>query len=126
MRVLRVLRILKLLRFMPSLRVFWDALKSVRHQPMLFYSFIAILVAIFGTVMHLIEGSKYGFTTLDASVCWAIVIVTTVGHGDITPYTPLGRMAASVFILVGYSAIVIPTGLITTHMSSASQQRGRQ
>ncbi|MDT1800451.1 potassium channel family protein, partial [Salmonella enterica subsp. enterica serovar Oslo] len=60
---------------------------------------------------------------LNASVYWAIETVTTVGYGDITPHTPLGRIVASVLILIGYSVIAIPTGLITTHMSSAFQKR---
>ena len=123
MRAIRVLRILKLLRFMPSLRVFWTAILSARHQLALFYSFIAIIMIVFGALMYLIEGPKYGFTTLNASVYWAIVTVTTVGYGDITPHTPLGRIVASVLILIGYSVIAIPTGLITTHMSSAFQKR---
>ncbi len=123
MRAIRVLRILKLLRFMPSLRVFWQAILSARHQLIIFYSFIAIVMIIFGALMYLIEGPKYGFTTLNASVYWAIVTVTTVGYGDITPHTPLGRIVASVLILIGYSVIAIPTGLITTHMSSAFQNR---
>ena len=76
--------------------------------------------------MYLIEGPKYGFTTLNASVYWAIVTVTTVGYGDITPHTPLGRIVASVLILIGYSVIAIPTGLITTHMSSAFQNSKQQ
>lgn len=126
MRVIRVLRILKLLRFMPSLRVFWSAIVSARHQLILFYSFIAIVMIVFGALMYLIEGPKYGFTTLNASVYWAIVTVTTVGYGDITPHTPLGRIVASVLILIGYSVIAIPTGLITTHMSSAFQSRKQQ
>ena len=124
--MIRVLRILKLLRFMPSLRVFWSAIVSARHQLILFYSFIAIVMIVFGALMYLIEGPKYGFTTLNASVYWAIVTVTTVGYGDITPHTPLGRIVASVLILIGYSVIAIPTGLITTHMSSAFQSRKQQ
>lgn len=123
MRAIRVLRILKLLRFMPSLRIFWSAILSARHQLIIFYSFIAIVMVVFGTLMYLIEGPDYGFTTLNASVYWAIVTVTTVGYGDITPHTPLGRIVASVLILIGYSVIAIPTGLITTHMSSAFQNR---
>lgn len=126
MRAIRVLRILKLLRFMPSLRVFWQAIMRARHQLILFYSFIAIVMIIFGTLMYLIEGPKYGFTTLNASVYWAIVTVTTVGYGDITPHTPVGRMVASLLILIGYSVIAIPTGLITSHMSIAFQNGNQQ
>jgi voltage-gated potassium channel Kch len=66
---------------------------------------------------------RNGFTTLNASVYWAIVTITTVGYGDITPHTPIGRILASVLILIGYSIIAIPTGLITTHMTSALQHR---
>ncbi|MFP8333962.1 ion transporter [Klebsiella aerogenes] len=123
MRVIRALRILKLLRFMPSLNIFWRAIVSARHQLILFYSFIAIVMVIFGSLMYLIEGPQYGFTTLNASVYWAIVTITTVGYGDITPHTPLGRILASVLILIGYSIIAIPTGLITTHMTTALQNR---
>ncbi|HFZ8993236.1 TPA: ion transporter [Citrobacter freundii] len=126
MRAIRILRILKLLRFMPSLRVFWQAILSARHQLVLFYSFIAIVMIIFGALMYVIEGPRYGFTTLNASVYWAIVTVTTVGYGDITPHTPLGRIVAAGLILIGYSVIAIPTGLITTHMSSALQRRNQQ
>ncbi|WEF29932.1 ion transporter [Klebsiella aerogenes] len=123
MRAIRALRILKLLRFMPSLNIFWVAIVSARHQLILFYSFIAIVMVIFGSLMYLIEGPQYGFTTLNASVYWAIVTITTVGYGDITPHTPLGRILASVLILIGYSIIAIPTGLITTHMTTALQNR---
>ncbi len=80
-------------------------------------------MVIFGSLMYLIEGPQYGFTTLNASVYWAIVTITTVGYGDITPHTPLGRILASVLILIGYSIIAIPTGLITTHMTTALQNR---
>ena len=81
----------------------------------------------FGTeLMYLIEGPEYGFTTLNASVYWAIVTITTVGYGDITPHTPLGRILASILILIGYSIIAIPTGLITTHMTSALNRRRQQ
>lgn len=66
MRAIRALRILKLLRFMPSLNVFWRAIVSARHQLILFYSFIAIVMVIFGSLMYLIEGPEYGFTTLNA------------------------------------------------------------
>ena len=126
MRAIRALRILKVLRLIPSLNVFWRAIVSARHQLILFYSFIAIVMVIFGSLMYLIEGPEYGFTTLNASVYWAIVTITTVGYGDITPHTPLGRILASILILSGYSIIAIPTGLITTHMTSALNRRRQQ
>ncbi len=95
---------------MPSLNIFWAAIVN-RHQLILFYSFIAIVMVIFGSLMYLIEGPQYGFATLNASVYWAIVTITTVGYGDITPHTPIGEFWPSVLILIGYSIIAIPTGL---------------
>lgn len=123
MRAIRVLRILKVLRFMPSLMIFWKAILSARQQLIIFYAFIAIMMIIFGALMYGIEGPQYGFTTLNAAVYWAIVTVSTVGYGDITPHTAAGRTIASVLILMGYSLIAIPTGLITSHMSAELNHR---
>jgi len=123
LRTIRVLRVLKLLRYMSSLRIFWLAIVSARHQLMVFYFLIAIVMVVFGSLMYGIEGPENGFVTLGASVYWAVVTATTVGYGDITPHTPVGRMVASMLILIGYSVIAIPTGLITTHMSNEYQTR---
>lgn len=123
LRTIRVLRMLKLLRYMSSLRIFWTAIISARHQLMVFYFLIAIVMVVFGSLMYGIEGPENGFTTLGASVYWAIVTATTVGYGDIVPHTAVGRTVASLLILIGYSVIAIPTGLITTHMSNEYQNR---
>ncbi|MGK7556193.1 ion channel, partial [Salmonella enterica] len=74
--------------------------------------FIAIVMIIFAALMYLIEVPIYGITTLNASVYWEIVTVTTVGYGAITPHTPLVPIVASVLFLIGYSVIAIPTGMI--------------
>jgi voltage-gated potassium channel len=123
LRVIRVLRILKLLRLMPALNGLWAAVVNSRQQLILFYSFIAIVMIIAGALMYGIEGPVNGFTTLSTSVYWAIVTVTTVGYGDITPHTPAGRIVASILILIGYSVIAIPTGIITSQMTSEIQKR---
>jgi len=123
LRTIRILRVLKLLRYMSSLRVFWLAIVSARHQLMVFYFLIAIVMVVFGSLMYGIEGPENGFVTLGASVYWAVVTATTVGYGDIAPHTGVGRFVASLLILIGYSVIAIPTGLITTHMSNEYQNR---
>ncbi|MGZ0748934.1 ion transporter [Kluyvera sichuanensis] len=123
MRVIRVLRILKLLRLMPALNSLWSAIVNSRHQLILFYAFIGIVMVVAGALMYGIEGPVNGFTTLSTSVYWAIVTVTTVGYGDITPHTAPGRAVASILILIGYSVIAIPTGIITAQMTSEFQKR---
>lgn len=118
MRAICVLRILKLLRYMPSLNALWQSIIQARHQLILFYAFILIVMVVAGGLMYGIEGPTNGFTTLGTSVYWAVVTVTTVGYGDITPHTGAGRMVASILILIGYSVIAIPTGIITAHMTT--------
>lgn len=126
MRVIRVLRILKLLRLMPALNSLWGAIVNSRHQLILFYVFISIVMIVAGALMYGIEGPVNGFTTLSTSVYWAIVTVTTVGYGDITPHTPAGRMVASVLILIGYSVIAIPTGIISAQLTNELQKRRQE
>lgn len=123
MRAIRVLRILKLLRYMPALHSLKRSLINASHQLVLFFSFIMVLMVASGAIMFGIEGQTNGFTSLGASVYWAIVTVTTVGYGDIVPHTAFGRFLASLLILVGYSVIAIPTGILTAQMTQELQKK---
>ena len=123
LRVLRVLRIFKLLRYMGAASLLWDSIIGVRKKLLVFFTFVMILLCLFGGVMYVIEGPEHGFTSLPISVYWAVVTMTTVGYGDITPHTPAGRILASMLILIGYSIIAIPTGVLTAHMTEVLQRR---
>lgn len=125
MRAIRVLRILKLLRYMPALHSLRRSIVNASHQLILFFSFIMVLMVASGAIMFGIEDQANGFTSLGASVYWAIVTVTTVGYGDIVPHTAVGRFLASALILVGYSVIAIPTGILTAQMSQDLQKKSR-
>ena len=80
---------------------------------------VLVLVVIFGSLMYLIEGEGNGFTSIPRSVYWAIVTMTTVGYGDVSPQTPLGQALASVIMIFGYGIIAVPTGIVTVEMSQA-------
>ena len=67
--------------------------------------------------MYLIEGEEAGYTSIPKSIYWAIVTLTTVGYGDITPVTPLGQTISVLVMLIGYSIIAVPTGIITSELS---------
>ncbi|AFJ46998.1 ion transporter [Shimwellia blattae] len=123
MRAIRALRIMKLLRLMPTLNSFWQAVLEARHQLFLFYFFIGIVMVVAGSLMYGIEGPAHGFTSLGVAVYWAIVTVTTVGYGDIAPHTTAGRIVSSILILIGYSVIAIPTGLITAQVTRDIENR---
>ena len=81
------------------------------------------MVVILGSVMYLVESRKNGFESIPDSIYWAIVTITTVGYGDISPITPLGKFIASFIMLMGYGIIAVPTGIITTEMALIARSR---
>lgn len=117
LRLLRVFRILKLARYISESNRLLVALRNSRAKVAVFLFFVLILCIILGTVMYMIEGSENGFTSIPRSVYWAIVTLTTVGYGDIAPGTPLGQLIASVIMILGYSIIAIPTGIVSAEMT---------
>lgn len=119
LRLLRVFRILKLARFIGESNLLIKALKASRARISVFLFFVLILCIILGTVMYLVEGSKNGFTSIPRSVYWAIVTLTTVGYGDISPSTPLGQFIASAVMILGYAIIAIPTGIVSSEITKA-------
>ncbi|AFL83424.1 Kef-type K+ ransport system, predicted NAD-binding component [Belliella baltica DSM 15883] len=122
LRFLRVVRILKLGRYMKEAEVLKTALKSSRPKIQLFLGTVLTIVLITGTLMFIVEGPENGFTSIAMSMYWAIVTLTTVGFGDITPITPLGKLLASVIMLLGYAIIAVPTGIVTSELTMASSQ----
>ena len=112
LRLLRIFRILKLVRFVSEAQVLGRALLSSRHKITVFFLSLVILVFILGSIMYLIEGPDSGFNSIPLSIYWAIVTLTTVGFGDITPQTTFGQFIASMIMLLGYSIIAIPTGIV--------------
>jgi len=120
LRLLRVFRILKLARYIGESNRLMLALKASKAKISVFLFFVLILCIILGTIMYMVEGSENGFTSIPRSVYWAIVTLTTVGYGDIAPGTPLGQLIASVIMILGYSIIAIPTGIVSSEISRQS------
>lgn len=120
LRILRTFRVLKLVQYMHESQLLMQALWSSRRKITVFLFAVFTLVIIFGSCMYIIEGEENGFTSIPKSVYWAIVTMTTVGYGDISPQTNLGQMLASVIMIMGYGIIAVPTGIVTaelTHMA---------
>jgi voltage-gated potassium channel len=117
-RLLRIFRILKLDRYIGASSVLFESLRSSRHKIIVFLSFITAVAVIMGALMYLIEGPVNGFTSIPESIYWAIVTLTTVGYGDISPHTFLGKAVASIIMVMGYSIIAVPTGIITAELTN--------
>lgn len=125
LRLLRVFRIFKLGNFLFEGQVIIKSLQASRAKISVFLIFILIMVSIFGSVMYLIEGAagNESFDSIPRSVYWAIVTLTTVGYGDISPISPLGQFIAAIIMILGYAVIAVPTGIVTTEFTRAYQRR---
>lgn len=119
LRLLRVFRILKLGHFITEIHLLKQALKGSVTKICIFLLTVLTLAVILGSVMYLVEKRENGFTSIPESVYWAIVTITTVGYGDISPITPLGKFVASIVMLIGYSIIAVPTGILTHDLAIA-------
>ena len=121
LRLLRVFRILKLNRYMKEGAIIIKALKQSRIKIAVFLFAVLTMVIIIGTLMYLIEGSEHGFTSIPRGIYWAIVTLTTVGYGDISPSTSLGQFIASFVMIIGYAIIAVPTGIVTAELSKPTK-----
>ena len=124
LRVLRIFRILKLIEYVRGARTIMRALRASFAKIMVFLLAILILATIIGAVMYLVEGQPgTKFESIPKSIYWAIVTLTTVGFGDITPQTPLGQTLASMVMIMGYGIIAVPTGIVSVELHEAARQR---
>lgn len=116
LRMLRVFRVLKVVQYIGAANHLTQALKASRKRITVFVFTVLIVVVIVGSLMYAIEGEENGFINIPKSIYWAIVTLTTVGYGDLSPQTSLGQMLASIIMILGYGIIAVPTGIVTSEM----------
>lgn len=126
LRVLRVFRVLKLVKMVGEASVLTRAIRASRDKIFVFIFTVLTIVVVIGSVMYLIEGPEAGFTSIPEGIYWSIVTLTTVGFGDITPLTPLGKALASALMILGYGIIAVPTGIVTMELDRASRGLARR
>ncbi len=123
LRLLRMFRVFQLTHFVNESNFLIQAFKRSLDKILVFMNFIFVLVIILGTLMYVIEsGVNPSFANIPQSIYWAIVTITTVGYGDITPITVPGRTLAAIIMLLGYAIIAVPTGIITTEIAYGSRK----
>ncbi len=120
-RVMRVFRILKLAQYLVEAEELTAALKASRKRIAVFILAVVTLVILIGAAMFVIEGEQNGFTSIPVSIYWAVVTLTTVGYGDISPKTPLGQGFAVLIMILGYGIIAIPTGIVTAELTMSKK-----
>jgi len=123
LRMLRVFRVFRLMRFVSEANLLVTALRASRRKITVFLATVLTLIMVAGSLMYVIEGPENGFTSIPTSMYWAIVTVTTVGYGDISPKTGLGRLIASALMITGYAILAVPTGVFSVELSDAMRRR---
>lgn len=122
-RLLRIFQIFKLTPFLRDSYTILISLRKSRHKITVFLFFIFLTSVILGTLVYALENEvNPGFRNIPESVYWAIVTLSTVGYGDIAPITVAGKIVASIIMIMGYSIIAVPTGIITAEMSTSKKE----
>jgi voltage-gated potassium channel len=124
LRLLRVFRIFKLTAYLAESSALGAALVASRRKILVFLSFVLLMVLVMGTILYVVEGPQNGFTSIPLSMYWAVTTMTTVGFGDITPKTDLGRLVASAMMLLGWGVLAVPTGIVTVEIGEQRRRGG--
>ncbi|RLV61018.1 ion transporter [Parashewanella curva] len=117
LRLFRVFRVLKLIRYLSEGNLLLRAMLQSSRKIFVFFFSVSLIILVLGAIMYEVEGPENGFTSIPTSIYWTVVTITTVGYGDITPHTYLGKTIAAFTMLLGYSIIAIPTGILTAEIS---------
>ena len=126
-RLLRIFRVLKLFAFINEGYLLLQSIRMSLRKILVYFLFVLILVTIIGTLMFMVEGGRLDsqFTDIGTSIYWAIVTLTTVGYGDITPVTVIGRLLSGIVMILGYTIIAVPTGIVSATMIDETKRKGK-
>lgn len=127
-RLIRVFRIFKLFAFLNEGYLLLASIRQSMRKILVFFLFVLIMVICLGTVMYMVESGQPDtqFSSIPASIYWAVVTMTTVGYGDITPVTSLGRFFSAIVMLLGYTIMAVPTGIVSASMINASHEAAKR
>lgn len=126
-RLIRIFRVLRLFAFINEGYLLLQSIKKSFTKILVYFLFVMVLVTCIGTLMFIIEGKVPGtqFKSIPTAIYWAIVTLTTVGYGDITPVTTLGRILSSIVMILGYTIIAVPTGIVSATMIDETKKKGK-
>ncbi len=123
LRLLRVFRVFKLVRYTSEAQILLTALRASRPKITVFLGAVLSMVVVIGSLMYMIEGEENGFSSIPKGIYWAIVTLTTVGYGDITPQTAFGQFLSAIVMIIGYGIIAVPTGIVSAELAQAMREQ---
>ncbi|MBQ9638997.1 MAG: ion transporter [Bacteroidales bacterium] len=127
LRTLRVFRVLHLKRFIDEGSVILNALRRSMYRILIFMLFVFLIAVVLGALVYTFEqGRNPQISSIPEGIYWAVVTLTTVGYGDITPVTTMGRFISVVVMILGYSVIAVPTGIVAGETVNAFHQHNHR
>jgi len=126
-RLFRIFRVLKLFSFLNEGYLLLESIRKSLTKILVYFMFVVVLVCILGTIMYIVESGTPDtkFTSIPTSIYWAIVTLTTVGYGDITPVTAFGKFLSGIVMILGYTIIAVPTGIVSATMINTTNKKGK-
>ncbi|MCR4830986.1 MAG: ion transporter [Pseudobutyrivibrio sp.] len=123
-RLFRIFRVLKLVRYSKTMIIIANVVRKVKKQ--LLAVLLLIIVYIFVSAMLIFQLEPNLFNTFFDALYWATISITTIGYGDISPVTPVGRLITMISALVGMAVIALPTGIITAaYMAEITKKKSK-
>lgn len=119
-RMIRIFRVFKIIPLVKEQSALYTSIKKSIPKILVFLIFILLASIVFSSIIYVVEGPNGDFKDIPTSLYWTIVTLTTVGYGDITPATPMGKILASIIMLSGYGVIAVPTGIVVSEYSKIS------
>ena len=125
LRAIRVLRVLKLTRYSPALSLFEVVLFNQRHALLAALSIAGVVLIVAASILYSIERNAQpeAFASIPRAMWWAVITMTTVGYGDVTPITPLGQFIASIVAFLGIGMFALPTAILGAGFTQELQKQ---
>lgn len=114
LRLFRILRIAKLGRYYSSLQLIKQVVYAKKEELIMTSAVMGLLLIFSSSVIYYIENPVQpdSFSSIPATMWWAVATLTTVGYGDMLPITPIGRFFASIISILGIGMFALPTGIL--------------
>lgn len=125
LRILRLIRLLKLTRYFVSLQILLRVIEREKGSFQAVIFILGIMIMMAAASIYVVESKAQPevFTSIPASMWWAVVTLTTVGYGDVTPITPLGRFFGAIITILGVGLAALPAGILATGLTHELEQR---